>query len=59
MKVPGGKIHVICARGARSQRAAEYLAEIGHDVVNVEGGMVQWTGRGFPIETGGAPSIGA
>lgn len=41
---PGTTYHVICQRGSTSQRACTLLAQKGFDVINVEGGMSQWTG---------------
>ncbi|TDM07105.1 rhodanese-like domain-containing protein [Macrococcus lamae] len=34
--------YVICKRGGRSTKAAEYLHAQGYDVTNVEGGMDDW-----------------
>ena len=31
--------YVICKSGMRSERACQFLAEKGYDVINVEGGM--------------------
>jgi len=41
--------YVICQSGARSAIAAQYLAGLGRDAVNVAGGMGLWTG---PVEKG-------
>ncbi|MCT4783902.1 MULTISPECIES: rhodanese-like domain-containing protein [Exiguobacterium] len=38
-------IHVICAAGGRSMNASTYLDSLGFDVVNVDGGMMSWTGK--------------
>lgn len=38
-------IHVICAAGGRSMNASAYLDSLGFDVVNVDGGMMRWTGE--------------
>lgn len=35
----------ICRSGGRSNRACEYLQKLGFDVVNVEGGMLDWEGE--------------
>lgn len=35
---------IICRSGGRSGRACEYLQTLGYDVVNVEGGMLDWEG---------------
>lgn len=39
------KIYVICQSGMRSKRAAGALKKKGYDVVNVRGGMSQWSGK--------------
>ena len=53
---PDGVLHLICARGSRSQTAAEFLAK-AHDreVVNIAGGTVAWIDRGYNTETGRTP----
>ncbi|TCI79788.1 rhodanese-like domain-containing protein [Exiguobacterium sp. SH0S1] len=38
-------IHVICAAGGRSMNASAYLDSLGFDVINVDGGMLSWTGE--------------
>jgi len=43
---------LICRSGARSQRAAEYLAGLGHRVANVAGGTLAWVERGLPVRQG-------
>lgn len=35
---------IICQKGGRSSRAAEFLHSEGYDVTNVEGGMDAWNG---------------
>lgn len=39
------KVYVICQSGMRSKRAASALKKNGYDVVNVRGGMSQWSGK--------------
>lgn len=39
------KHFIICRSGGRSGRACEYLQSLGYDVVNVEGGMLDWEGE--------------
>ena len=53
-EVPAGRRLVVCKVGARSAQAAAYLAQQGHDVVNLDGGMVEWAAAGRPMvsETG-------
>jgi rhodanese-related sulfurtransferase len=43
---------LICRSGARSLRAAEFLAERGFDVANVAGGTIAWVEAGLPVERG-------
>lgn len=42
-------IYVICQSGMRSAQAARILKKNGYDVINVQGGMNQWSG---PIKGG-------
>jgi rhodanese-related sulfurtransferase len=49
-----GTIYLICKSGARSQRAGDFLAGQGYDVVNVAGGTMAWIDAGFGVDTGGA-----
>jgi rhodanese-related sulfurtransferase len=39
----------VCRSGARSRRAAEFLAERGFDTVNAEGGMIAWAEAGCEL----------
>lgn len=43
---------LICRSGARSLRAAEYLATQGYEVANVAGGTLAWVDAGLPVEHG-------
>lgn len=44
---------LICASGARSFSAADYLVRNGYpDVVNVEGGTTAWARAGLPVRRG-------
>ncbi len=47
-----GPVYVICARGGRSMRAAEHVAEHGIDAVNVAGGTLAWIDAGHPVDAG-------
>ncbi len=47
-----GTIYVICARGARSAKAAAHYRAAGIDAVNVAGGTLAWIDAGLPIESG-------
>lgn len=52
-EIPAGRdTLLICRSGARSQRAAEYLAGLGHQVANVTGGTLAWVERGLPVRQG-------
>lgn len=46
------RVYVICATGARSARAVEYLNRQGYDTVNVSGGSKAWLEAGHPVEHG-------
>jgi len=46
------RIYMICASGARSGRAAEYLRSHGFDAVNVAGGTNAWMESGRSVECG-------
>lgn len=55
-EVPEGEtVYVICAMGGRSMRAAEHLAGLGRDVVNVAGGTKGWIEAGHPTVAGDQP----
>jgi rhodanese-related sulfurtransferase len=40
------------AAGARSARAADYLAQQGIDAVNLDGGLVEWQAAGRELVAG-------
>jgi rhodanese-related sulfurtransferase len=50
-----GPIYVICAKGGRSHRAAEFYRSKGIDAVNVAGGTSAWIEAGEPVSTGMEP----
>ncbi|MDO7882045.1 rhodanese-like domain-containing protein [Salinibacterium soli] len=52
--VPEGEILVICHSGMRSARVTAALLELGHEAVNVAGGMVAWQAAGGPVVTADA-----
>jgi rhodanese-related sulfurtransferase len=53
--VPDGEpLFIICATGARSERAAEYLRGLGRDAANVAGGTKAWMAAGYPTDSGPA-----
>jgi rhodanese-related sulfurtransferase len=45
-------VYVICASGNRSARVTQYLAEQGYDAVNIDGGIMAWSGCGGPVVSG-------
>ena len=53
-EVPDGQVLVVCKVGGRSAQAVMWLGQQGHDVVNLEGGMLEWEAAGRPMvsETG-------
>lgn len=46
---PARPVITVCRTGVRSQTAADFLCEAGIDAVNLEGGVVAWTGEGHPL----------
>lgn len=38
-------VYVICQSGMRSKQAAKQLKKNGYEVINVRGGMNQWSGK--------------
>jgi rhodanese-related sulfurtransferase len=51
-----GPTYVVCASGARSMRAAEYVTEHGVDAVNVAGGTKGWIASGRATVGGDQPT---
>ena len=43
-------VYLVCATGNRSGQVAAYLARLGIDAVNVEGGTADWLRAGYPVE---------
>ncbi|MXG88956.1 rhodanese-like domain-containing protein [Nocardioides sp. YIM 123512] len=58
-EVPDGQTLVVCKVGGRSARVAAYLLQQGRDVVNLDGGMLDWEAAGRPMvsETGQPPQV--
>lgn len=55
--VPGGRTLVVCKVGGRSARAVAWLSAQGYDVVNLDGGMLDWEAAGRPmVSETGAPA---
>ena len=48
-------VYVICAKGGRSLKAAEFYRAQGIDAVNVAGGTTAWVDAGQPVSTGMEP----
>lgn len=57
--VPDGQVLVVCKVGGRSGQAVGWLAQQGYDVVNLDGGMLDWAAAGRPMvsETGRPPQV--
>jgi rhodanese-related sulfurtransferase len=52
-------LYTICQGGHRSNRAAQFLAQVGFtNVTNVTGGTAAWIAAGHPVERGEAPPTG-
>ncbi|RLV48037.1 rhodanese-like domain-containing protein [Nocardioides mangrovicus] len=53
------QVLVVCKIGGRSARATAFLAQSGVDVVNLDGGMLEWEAAGRPMvsETGASPQV--
>lgn len=43
------QLYVVCKAGGRSLRVVEYLAQIGYEATNVDGGMTAWHAAGRPL----------
>ena len=57
--VPVERTLVVCKVGGRSGRAVAWLTQQGRDVVNLDGGMLDWEAAGRPMvsETGAPPAV--
>ncbi len=48
---PSDSVVFVCARGQRSAVAAEMASAVGvQNAYNLEGGMIDWQERGYPVE---------
>lgn len=48
------EIVLMCAGGVRSAQAAQFAAQHGFKLTNLEGGIQAWHSQGLPVEFGGA-----
>jgi rhodanese-related sulfurtransferase len=48
-EVPDGQTLVVCKIGGRSAQAVAWLTMQGREVVNLDGGMLDWAGAGRPM----------
>ncbi|GAB2869030.1 rhodanese-like domain-containing protein [Nocardioides pacificus] len=58
-EVPTEQTLVVCKIGGRSAQAVAWLTQQGREVVNLDGGMLDWAGAGRPMvsETGLPPRV--
>jgi len=58
-EVPHGQTLVVCKVGGRSSQAVAWLLQHDRDVVNLDGGMLDWeaTGRPMVSDTGTPPTV--
>lgn len=50
-------MYVYCRSGRRSNEAANYLAEQGYKVVDMDGGILAWEKAGLPVTTEGCDML--
>lgn len=58
-EIPAEQTLVVCKVGGRSAQAVMWLQQQGFDVVNLDGGMLDWEAAGRPMvsETGQPPQV--
>lgn len=58
-EVPTEQTLVVCKVGGRSAQAVAWLGQQGREVVNLDGGMLDWAGAGRPMvsEDGSNPRV--
>jgi len=58
-ELPDGQTLVVCKVGGRSARVVAWLAQQGRDVVNLDGGLLDWEAAGRPMvsENGQPPQV--
>lgn len=45
-KIPKDReVYILCRSGRRSYEVAAYLSELGYDVINLEGGILEYKGK--------------
>lgn len=45
-KIPKDReIYILCRSGRRSYEVASYLSELGYDVINLKGGLIEYKGK--------------
>lgn len=58
-ELPEGQLLVVCKVGGRSAQAVGYLAQQGHEAVNLDGGLLDWeaAGRELVTDNGATPYV--
>lgn len=58
-EVPAEQTLVVCKVGGRSAQVTAWLAQQGREVVNLDGGMLDWEAAGRPMvsSTGAPPQV--
>ncbi|PWN03387.1 sulfurtransferase [Nocardioides silvaticus] len=58
-ELPEGQLLVVCKVGGRSAQAVGYLAQQGHEAVNLDGGLLDWeaAGRELVTDSGATPYV--
>ena len=58
-ELPDAQTLVVCRVGGRSAQAVMWLQQQGHEVVNLDGGMLDWAAAGRPMvsDTGQPPQV--
>ncbi len=46
-----GRVHVLCASGARAAMAADTLGRMGYAATFIEGGLSGWKSAGLPVQS--------
>lgn len=46
-----GRVHILCASGARAALAADTLRRMGYDADLIEEGLEGWKSAGLPVES--------